>query len=230
MMGIKSTGIIRGELDEGNPTLRFCRQAGMELIPVTREAYRRKELDPDIQAILENHNHAMLIPEGGTNAEALPGVAEIIDEIHLQLDGKPDYIGLAGGTGGTAAGLLSHHALDSEIICFSALKSSHLRNEIAMLTGERNMDKLHVETSFHFGGYAKWSEELLIFMDTFSKDTGLPLEHVYTGKAMFGLMKQIEQGYFKPGSRIVFLHTGGLQGRDGLRYIQEIMAMRKRHI
>lgn len=81
---------------------------------------------------------------------------------------------------------------------------------------------------FHFGGYAKWDEKLLHFMDTFSGDTGIPLEHVYTGKAMYGLMELIKRGYFQPGSKIVFLHTGGLQGRAGLQYMQELL-MNKRH-
>ena len=80
---------------------------------------------------------------------------------------------------------------------------------------------------FHFGGYAKWNETLLDFIDTFSDETGIPLEHVYTGKAMYGLMELIKCGHFRKGSNIVFLHTGGLQGRTGLQYMKEVS--QKRH-
>jgi 1-aminocyclopropane-1-carboxylate deaminase len=227
MLGIKSTGVIRGELDKNNPTLRYCLSAGMELVSVSREEYRKKEGSPEIRAIVETYENAMLIPEGGTNEDALPGVAEIMDELRMQMDEAPDYIVLAGGTGGTAAGLLSHKDSSSEILCFSSLKSGHLRDEIEKLAGRENCRRLHMIEEFHFGGYAKWNETLLDFMDTFYSGTGIPLEHVYTGKAMYGLMALIKCGHFRKGSRIVFLHTGGLQGRAGQQYMREVSEKRR---
>lgn len=228
LLGIKSTGIIRGEVDDNNPTLQYCLSAGMELVPVSREEYRKKEGSPEVRAIIDAYKNALLIPEGGTNADALPGVAEIMDELQMQMDQDPDYMVLAGGTGGTAAGLLSYRDSTSKIICFASLKSGHLRNEIEKLAGEENCGRLEMIEEFHFGGYAKWDEKLLYFMETFSADTGIPLEHVYTGKAMYGLMELIKRGHFRPGSSIVFLHTGGLQGRAGLQYMQDLL-MKKRH-
>lgn len=228
MLGLKSTGIIRGEVDKNNPTLRYCLSAGMELVPVSREEYRKKEGSPEIRAIVEAYRNALVIPEGGTNADALPGVAEIMDELRLKMDYEPDFIVLSAGTGGTAAGLLSHKDSSSEILCFSSLKSGHLKDEVEKLAGRENSGRLHMIEEFHFGGYAKWNDTLLDFIDTFSDDTGIPLEHVYTGKSMYGLMELIKRGYFRPGSRIVFLHTGGMQGRTGLLYMNELMA-RRRH-
>jgi 1-aminocyclopropane-1-carboxylate deaminase len=227
LLGIKSTGIIRGEVDKNNPTLRHCLSAGMELVPVSREEYRKKEGSPEIRAIVETFENAMLIPEGGTNEDALPGVAEIMDELRMQMDEAPDYIVLAGGTGGTAAGLLSYKESSSEILCFSSLKSGHLKEEIKKLAGTENCGRLHMIEEFHFGGYAKWDEKLLHFMDTFSADTNIPLEHVYTGKAMYGLMELIKRGYFQAGSRIVFLHTGGMQGRAGMQYMEELLVKKR---
>jgi 1-aminocyclopropane-1-carboxylate deaminase len=227
MLGLKSTGIIRGEIDTNNPTLRYCLSAGMELIPVSREEYREKEESREIRPIIDGYSNAMVIPEGGTNADALPGVAEIMDELRLQMHQEPDFIVLAAGTGGTASGLLSHKESTAEIICFSSLKSGHLKGEIEKLAGAENSGRLHMIYEFHFGGYAKWNETLLDFIDTFGHETGIPLEHVYTGKAMYGLMELIKCGHFRKGSRIVFLHTGGLQGRAGLQYMKEVSEKRR---
>jgi 1-aminocyclopropane-1-carboxylate deaminase len=217
--GLKAIGIIRGEIDEQNPTLRYCKNIGMELISVSRSAYRDKENSPEIQQILARYPNAIVIPEGGTNDLALNGVAGIIDEIRSQDFPNPDYIVLASGTGGTTAGLLSSDSLHSKVLSFSTLNSKHLKSEILQLVKEKNADKLEVNTDYHFGGYAKWTEGLLRFIDDFERETLVPLDHVYNGKAMYGLMDLIQKDYFPSGSTILYLHTGGLQGKDGLAYM-----------
>ena len=213
-------GIIRGELDLENPTLKYCKSLGMTLIPVSREVYRQKEEAPEIQEIISQYPNAVVIPEGGTNHLALYGVKEIIDEINMEEIPAPDYIVLAAGTGGTTAGLLSSDNLTCKVLSFSALNSDHLEGEILSFVNDKNSDKLEVNTDYHFGGYAKWNQELLDFIEKFENETNIPLDHVYNGKAMYGLMDLIEKEYFKPGTNIMYLHTGGLQGKDGLAYIQ----------
>lgn len=217
--GLTAIGIIRGELDENNPTLKYCKNIGMELIPVSRSAYRDKENAPEILQILARYPNAMVIPEGGTNDLALIGVAEIIDEIRSQNFPNPDYIVLASGTGGTTAGLLSSDKLHSKVLSLSTLNSKHLKNEILQLVKGKNGDKLEVNTDYHFGGYAKWTEELLRFIEDFERESFVPLDHVYNGKALYGLMDLIKKDYFPRGSTILYLHTGGLQGKDGLAYM-----------
>ena len=217
--GLTAIGIIRGELDEHNPTLKYCKNVGMELIPVSRSAYRDKENSPEIQQILARYPNAIVIPEGGTNDLALNGVAHIIEEIRSQDFPNPDYIVLASGTGGTTAGLLRSDNLHSKVLSFSTLNSKHLKNEILQLVKGKNADKLEVNTEYHFGGYAKWTEGLLRFIDDFERETLVPLDHVYNGKAMYGLMDLIQKDYFPRGTKILYLHTGGLQGKDGLSYM-----------
>ncbi|MCZ2100623.1 MAG: pyridoxal-phosphate dependent enzyme [Chitinophagales bacterium] len=217
---IQSVGIIRGEIDENNPTLKYCKSVGMELVSVSREAYRSKEFAPEIKTILAHYPDAVLIPEGGSNEYALKGVAEIIEEVSMfRALGTPDYIALAGGTGGTTAGLLRAEQLKSKVLCFSALKSDHLEGEILKLARNNNAEKLAVNTDYHFGGYAKWDATLLAFMEEFENATNIPLDHVYNAKAMYGLMELISQDYFSEGTKILYLHTGGLQGRQGLEYM-----------
>lgn len=219
LLGLKSVGIVRGEIDLNNPTIKFCIERGMNLIPVSRAAYRLKENSQEIMELIQKYPDCYMVPEGGTNQLALRGASEIVDEIKIQWSEMPEIISLACGTGGTTAGILSANLLNSKVIAFSALKSSHLESEIKQLSDFKNADKLSVQTDFHFGGYAKWNTELIDFIYDFEKQTDIPLDHVYNGKAMFGLFKLILADYFEPGSTICYIHTGGLQGKDGLKYM-----------
>jgi 1-aminocyclopropane-1-carboxylate deaminase len=219
LLGLQSVGIVRGEIDEGNPTLKFCTDRGMKLFPVSRSAYRQKEYSEEVKEILKKIPDVYLVPEGGTNQPALAGVSEIMDEMTIQMGALPDYIVLACGTGGTTAGLLSSQILTSKILAFSALKSTHLESEIKQLSDFRHHEKLTVNADFHFGGYARWDDTLIHFIRDFEEKTGIPLDHVYNGKAMFGLMNLIQSDYFEPGTNICYIHTGGLQGKEGLNYM-----------
>lgn len=210
--------IIRGEIDPENPTLKYCISTGMELYSISRAAYQLKDSAPEVQAILAQHRNPVIIPEGGSNDLALCGVAEIIDEIEASNMPTPDFIVLAAGTGSTAAGLLSSSDLHSDIIAISSLKSDHLYEEITKLAHYQNIDKLILQTDYHFGGYAKWDQTLLEFISSFEEETNIPLDHVYNGKAMYGLMDMIANDRFAAGTTILYLHTGGLQGKDGLAY------------
>lgn len=220
LLGIKSIGIIRGEIDHQNPTLKFCLEKNMTLIPVSRSAYREKEASKEIQDIIQKYPDALFIPEGGTNQLALKGVGEIWDELNHQLTKTPNYITLSAGTGGTTAGLLSYNNYATKIISFSALKSDYLEEEILSLASHKNKEKLTMVTEYHFGGYGKWTDELIQFISDFESMTGIPLDHVYNGKAVFGLLKMIEDDYFPQGTTIVHVHTGGLQGLAGLEYMR----------
>jgi 1-aminocyclopropane-1-carboxylate deaminase/D-cysteine desulfhydrase-like pyridoxal-dependent ACC family enzyme len=218
LLGIPSIGIIRGEIDHSNPTLTFCREHGMQLIPVSRSAYKLKEQSEEVHEILKSYPDATIIPEGGTNESALPGVSEIIDELALQMELMPDYIVLACGTGGTTAGLLASDKLNSQIIAVSVLKSYNQHKDILSLAGNKNADKLNVITDYHFGGYARWNDLLINFINDFEHKTNIPLDHVYNAKAMFALVDLIKSGFFTNGSTICYIHTGGLQGKKGLGY------------
>jgi 1-aminocyclopropane-1-carboxylate deaminase/D-cysteine desulfhydrase-like pyridoxal-dependent ACC family enzyme len=221
LYGFKSVGIVRGEYDSNNPTIRFCESRGMELWFVPRSTYRLKEEADIVKDIIGQYNDVYLVPEGGSNALAIYGVAEIIPEIEDQLSCMPSYITLACGTGGTTAGLLSVQNMASKIIAFSALNSDHLYDEVIKLIPHKNIDaqKLTVNHDFHFGHYAAYNDELLQFMSDFESLTNIPLDHVYNGKALYGLFQLVEKDYFPERTTICHLHTGGLQGINGLKYM-----------
>lgn len=219
ILGLPSVGFIRGELDLNNPTLKFCLETGMTLIPVIRSGYRLKENAPEVKSYLSKIPHYVIIPEGGTNEKALIGVREIIDEI-LLTGIQPDHIVLSAGTGGTSAGLLSHPHLSSQVLAFSSLKSDHLWQKIVSLADGKQKEKLTVNNDYHRGGYGRYDDTLLSFISDFENHTGIALDHVYNGKAMFGLIQLLRHNYFKKNDIILYLHTGGLQGMQGLKYIK----------
>jgi 1-aminocyclopropane-1-carboxylate deaminase/D-cysteine desulfhydrase-like pyridoxal-dependent ACC family enzyme len=212
-LGLKTIGIVRGqELETSeNATLQFCREQGMALHFITREAYRQRNSGDYLERVSEQFGNPYLIPEGGTTALALKGVAEMVYEVQDQLNRMPDVFATAAGTGGTAAGILSAGA---DALAFSALKGGDfLAEDIHQLLNEcQQPGKLTLLTDYHFGGYAKWNDELLAFMQDFRAEFDIRLEQVYTAKMFYGLFDLVKKGYFKPGTTIVAVHTGGLQG------------------
>ncbi|MEM1322661.1 MAG: pyridoxal-phosphate dependent enzyme [Bacteroidota bacterium] len=218
LLGLSTVGIVRGEPTSPlNATLRFAQQQGMQLHFVSRIAYRDKAA---LHASLAPFQEAYyFLPEGGTNALALPGCAELVEEARQQLAPQTiDYYCAACGTGGTLAGMITALQADEQALGFSVLKGDFHRQEIQGLLGpkaERYQGRWHINTDYHFGGYARHRPELIDFINTFRTRTGIPLDPVYTGKLFFGLFDLLRQGYFPKGSTILVVHSGGLQGIVG---------------
>jgi 1-aminocyclopropane-1-carboxylate deaminase len=214
LMGIRSVGIIRGDgYDPENHTLRFCREKGMELHFVNRTDYREKDQSAPILDIIMQYQDYYLIPEGGTNELAVRGAMEIFTEYLGQGGVTPDFVVLAGGTGGTAAGVLKSLPSKSKLIVFAALKSDHLISEILKMAGAQRAHQLIYKSDNTFGGYAKWNKELLLFTDHFESETGVPVDPVYNAKVMFGLESMIKNYEIPQGSVVLWIHTGGIQGK-----------------
>ena len=212
-LGFKTIGIVRGEdnVQKLTPTLQFCTEQNMQLHYVSRQEYRERNNPEYLEKISLQFGNPYLIPEGGTTDLALKGVQEMTVEVEAQLAKSPDYYALAVGTGGTAAGIL---ASGNDVLAFSALKGgSFLEKDIENLLPEKDKKgKLKLFTDYHFGGYAKWTPELIQFIKEFKNQHHIQLEQVYTAKMFYGLYDLVKQGYFKKGTVIVAVHTGGLQG------------------
>ncbi|MDR2223450.1 MAG: pyridoxal-phosphate dependent enzyme [Flavobacteriaceae bacterium] len=209
IMGIKTIGVIRGDelVDKykDNPTLVKAEQDGMQFKFVSRTAYREKSSVAFLQELEEEFGSVYIVPEGGTNAEAIKGTAEILKEE----DQVFDYISVAVGTGGTIAGIINSSGSNQKILGFPALKGDFLSEEINNFAHNSNWELIH---DYHFGGYAKYNEQLLFFISSFKEKTGILLDPIYTGKMVYGIFDLINKGYFPPDSKILMIHTGGLQG------------------
>lgn len=215
--GIKSIGIIRGEEHLPlNPTLAFAAQQGMKLVYIDREAYRLKDIDPFRKELEENYGKLYLIPEGGTNALAIQGSMETIAEIDIPYE----YLVCSVGTGGTISGLIADLQDQKKVLGFSALKGDFLKEEITRLLKTCDIpcyQNWDIITDYHFNGYARISPTLIRFIKDFNNKHGILLDPIYTGKMMYGLFNLIEKDYFPTGSKIIVLHTGGLQGWTGIK-------------
>lgn len=210
--GIPVTMIVRGDgFDPSNGTLAYAEEVGIELIYADRSSYRAKAESPFIREILDSRRNYFVIPEGGSNEFASIGVRELYSEIGAGYD----YLCLSMGTGGTAAALLQ--ASEKErIAIYPALKGDWI--QIHMMENynlnSTQLQRLVIRDNFHFGGYAKGSQLLDVFIDEIYQTHGLPLDSVYTGKAFYGVMSDIRAGFFPQDSKILFIHTGGLRPTD----------------
>ena len=222
--GFNTIGIIRGEQSiTPSETLLFAKKCGMQLHYISRAEYRNKHQADFLQSIKKQFNNPYVLPEGGSNSLAIKGCEEIIDEINLAATEPFDIICCASGTGTTLAGLVKKIKPKQMAIGFSALKNGEfLVNDITALLTKENKGTIknwRIESEFHFGGYAKTSPQLISFIQTFQTQYNIPLDVVYTGKMFYGLFKLIERKYFSPGSKIIAIHSGGLQGNKGFKSI-----------
>ncbi|MDA9343936.1 pyridoxal-phosphate dependent enzyme [Algibacter sp.] len=214
--GFKTIGIVRGEelgnkISE-NTTLSFAKENGMQFKFVSRELYRNKTSESFLNDLKEEFEDFYLIPEGGTNKLAVKGCEEILNTE----DNTFDYICCAVGTGGTISGLINCLKPSQQVLGFPALKGDFLKEDISKFATQTNWKLI---TDYHFGGYAKINEELVTFINQFKIDNQVSLDPVYTGKMLFGIIDLINKNYFPKGSKILAIHTGGLQGIEGMNAV-----------
>jgi 1-aminocyclopropane-1-carboxylate deaminase len=215
--GFDTIGIIRGEelfykIGE-NPSLQFAHEHGMQFHFTDRTSYSDKTSSEFLSKLEQMFGSFYLIPEGGTNDLAIKGCEEI-----LTSEDKSEFshICCAIGTGGTISGIINSSSENQQIIGFSSLKGDFLSEVICNFVQKKNWN---VNCTYHFEGYGKVSEELIDFLNQFYQETKIPLDPVYTGKMMFGIIDLIQNNFFPPHSKILAIHTGGSQGIAGMNQV-----------
>lgn len=220
--GMEIIAVVRGEEPEiYSDTLQFCKAKGMKLHFIPRELYRRRNDARFIESLLKEFGDFYLLPEGGSNALAVKGCREI----GKYIPADADVICCPVGSGGTLAGIVSTLREGQKAIGFAALKNAgYLEEEVTRLFYEGNPGPRSVDFSFelncayHFGGFAKVTDELLRFKKAFEQESGFELDYVYTAKMFYGIFDLIEKDTFMPGTQITAAHTGGLQGNKGFEH------------
>ena len=212
LLGLQTVAMIRGERPESfNPTLSDLLKWGMELRFVSRTEYRQLREYKSWDAFPGLKPGEYWLPEGGAVELALHGVKQMVEEIGLEYD----LICVPCGTGTTLAGIVDAVPQHVTALGFAALKGAgFLEKDVKDLLQQSggHACSWSINNDYHFGGFAKTSFELLSFIETFEKATGIQLEPVYTGKMMYGVYDLIRLGYIPSGQRVIVVHTGGLQG------------------
>lgn len=208
-MNLGCTGYVRGERPVIlSHTLQHCLAYGMQLIFLPRKEYPARSQD-----FLES-DAVVQVPEGGFHHLGAKGAADIPGLFNSL---NPSHICVDIGTATTLAGILLGSKENCEVVAIPVLKGlADIPQRIEILTGKMDFNNLTLHNDYHFGGYAKYTEKLLRFMNELYRQHTLPTDFVYTAKLMYGVFDLIERDYFKAGSRVVCIHSGGLQGNDSL--------------
>jgi 1-aminocyclopropane-1-carboxylate deaminase len=206
---LKSIGIIRGEkARQLSFTLNVAETLGMELFFTNRTDYAEKIIPEEF-----NKPENYFIEEGGYGAMGAHGAATILEYCQKETF---SHICCAAGTGTMIAGIINASVPANQIIGVSVLKNNFsLNGSIISLLKNKNKD-FRIIDDFHFGGYAKYTPVLLQFMNDFFRQTSIPSDFVYTGKLFYAVNELIKQNFFPEGSRLLVIHSGGLQGNNSL--------------
>lgn len=213
-LNIPSIGVVRGEeLNENsNPLLQRCEELGMTLHFVSREEYSLRYMKEYHEELLLTFPNSYIVPEGGASYYGMIGCQEIVAELpHF------DHLFVAQGTGTTSCGLLlgmnqqQLHVVPviKNFDSLGEMKALYLKSGFDVETIEELLEQVHVHFDYHFGGYAKQTDELFEFIDFCEKELQLPLDKIYTSKAFYGMLKELEKEVYD-NTTVVFLHTGGL--------------------
>jgi 1-aminocyclopropane-1-carboxylate deaminase len=211
-LGMKSIGIVRGEPSLPlNKTLSFVEERGMHLHFISRSRYREKSNPLFEKELQDRFGRFYMIPEGGTNAEAIKGCEEFAERLAKEV--SFDFLFLPVGTGGTMAGMAKRLKAHQRAVGVSVLKNgAFLEGEVRKWLPGEAPASWRIETQFDMGGYGRITPSLRAFIAMMHDHHNLPLDGLYTGKAMFGLYSLVEHGEIPRGSVVLLLHTGGLQG------------------
>lgn len=209
--GMKCTGFIRGEQPEHySQTLLDAQELNMQLVFVSRSAFAGK------QAIIKSNPGLFFIPEGGYGQTGARGAAEILQLVPTL--STYSHIVCACGTGTMLAGITNASLPHQQCIGISVFKNNlSLETELKALTRNEAAGRVQVLHQYHFGGYAKFTQPLVEFMNTTWQENNLPLDFVYTAKAFYAVADLVKQHYFQAGSKILFVHSGGLQGNRSFK-------------
>ncbi len=212
---IRCFGLVRGEKPKTlSHTLMHCESLNMHLIYLDRSTYSNINAFnyKTIQDIPQQD--VTFIPEGGYGIQGCEGASMIVEQL---IPHQPSHIVTAIGTGTTFAGLIKSSPKKTRIVGIPVLKGMHdLYDRLHQLLPDIQFSAPTIFNDYHFGGYAKHQMDLIAFINQFYQLHQIPLDFVYTGKMMYGLFDQIKKGFFPKGSRIIALHTGGLQGNLSL--------------
>jgi 1-aminocyclopropane-1-carboxylate deaminase len=211
--GLGAIGIVRGRYQPLTPTLSYCVSIGMQLVFLTHQQYGGKHEPNYLKQLSEQYPDSFMVPEGGDNELGRLG-AGLIGKL---VPANYTHILVSVGSGTTLAGLRNALPSSQKIIGFAPMKGgTYLTEQIGRHLSTQQNYNWHITDEWHFGGFGKWNDELIRFMNTFYIETKVPLDVVYTAKLLFGARQLVERGEFCSTDSLLCIHTGGLQGNSSV--------------
>lgn len=216
---IPCIGLIRGTFNDlNNPTLQKASSNGMVLKHIPKSEYKLKSESNAVKKILNEYKKPFLVPEGGSNENSLLGLKEMSNEIKNQ--GDFDQVFISAGTGMTASGLIKYSE-SSFINVIASLNDYSLDDNIRTITNNSSKNwKLSFD--YTFGGYAKWNNQLQQFAQNFKNQFNIILDPIYNVKTAFACFDFIKNNKIQPNTKVLLIHTGGLQGIEGFEYTNKV--------
>jgi len=212
--GLKSVGIVRGKYDVLTPTLKDCKAQGMKLIFVTQEDYKNQHQPGWAENLVAHFDEVLIIPEGGANERGRAG-AGLLKRF---IDGSYTHIAVSVGTGTTLIGLRNKLDEEQQVLGFVPMKQgAYLEKYIGEHIEQGKNKNWRLLDTWHFGGFGKWNDGLLHFMNDFYHENKIPLDIVYTSKMMYGIKEMLDDNFFNSSDRVLCIHTGGLQGNVSVK-------------
>ncbi|MBC3765124.1 1-aminocyclopropane-1-carboxylate deaminase/D-cysteine desulfhydrase [Neptunicella marina] len=209
-LNIKLTAIVRGHYPVLTPMLRDLNNWGTQIEFVDKKNYQQRNDDEFLQSLNKRFPGAVIIPEGGSQHQALAGITECVNEFNRQYD----YILLPVASGATMAGIINASpAGKSQVTGIAVLKGQdYLESLVNRFVDNNKQTNWQINHQYHFGGYSKSPAELQDFCQQITNKYNIPIEPVYSGKLFFALKSMLEQQSFGHKANILVLHTGGIQG------------------
>jgi 1-aminocyclopropane-1-carboxylate deaminase len=195
--------------EENNYTLSFLKENGTHIVYISKAKYRNLREKSWKNPLQNLYPNALVIPEGGSGDLALKGCEEISNSWEKEYN----YFGCSIGTGTTFSGIANANPKVKGLGFVMLKDQDYLNNEISKLCKHQNYQ---LTRAYNFGGFGKVNDQLIEFINTFYQEHSIPLDPIYTGKMLYGIFDLIEKDYFPEGSKIILIHTGGLQGVFGM--------------
>jgi len=217
-LGVPTLGLVRGELPKVlNPTLREMRDWGMELRAVSRSLYRERNRRDITHDLIGDHSW-LIVPEGGAGLVAVEACRYWGNQIREGSDGF-DVLCLACGTGASLAGIIAAQRPQTRVLGFSALRDGDsISQSVRSWLDQLGIVHPYWEILSQYAGpgFGRLYPELIAFLQNWPAYSSVPLEPVYTGKLLLGILALVQQGVIGRGQRILVIHTGGIQGARGM--------------
>jgi 1-aminocyclopropane-1-carboxylate deaminase len=214
-LGLPAVGIIRGERPrELSHTLMRAEKYGMQLLFLSREEFSLKNEPAQLEDLEKRFPGVLIIPEGGASQIGAIGSREILSIPDM---GLYTHIICAIGTGTMYCGLAESLAKNHHLIGICILKGmTDLSPGLREYINQDRSSQYQIIPDYHFGGYAKQNSGLIAFMNSFFEATGIATDFVYTAKMFYAITDMVKKEYFPPLSRLIIIHSGGLQGNESL--------------